>query len=259
MSELILTRREEHLLLCTINRPQAMNALTFQALLDFRKILDGARADEQLRAVIITGAGDRGFCTGADLKERATLADSEVLRFLDNIRGLADDVEALPAPVIAAINGHALGGGTELALACDLRVAAETATLGLTECRLAIIPGGGGTQRLPRLVGPGRARHLILTGRRIDAAEALRIGLVEEVAPAGQALDRARALATEIAACGPVAVRQAKLAIRDGMQLPLPEALAFEHECYRATIPTEDRQEALRAFREKRPPRFHGR
>lgn len=256
MSDLVLASREDHTLTLTINRPDARNALSFQTLLDFRALLAEARFDEGIRAVIITGAGDKSFCAGADLKERPSLSEAQVRQFVTNIRELMDDVESFPAPVIAAINGFCFGGGMELALGCDLRVAAPEAQLGLTECRLAIIPGAGGTQRLPRLVGLGKAKELILTGRRISADEALAIGLVNAVD--ADCLARARALAAEIGECGPVAVRQAKRAINAGSGVDLTTGLAIEAECYKVIIPTEDRLEALAAFREKRKPEFKG-
>jgi enoyl-CoA hydratase/carnithine racemase len=176
-----------------------------------------------------------------------------------NIRKTMDDLEALPQPTIGVINGFAFGGGTELLLACDLRVAAPHAELGLTETSLAIIPGAGGTQRLPRLVGRSRAKDLILTARRIDAREAERIGLVNRIAPAGELEETARAVANEIAKNGPVAVRAAKAAIDGGTELPLPQGLEHEARCYERVLATQDRLEALAAFQEKRRPRFTGR
>ena len=178
--------------------------------------------------------------------------------FVRNIRALMDDVEALPQPTIAVVNGFALGGGTELMLACDLRVAAAHAQMGLTETTLAIIPGAGGTQRLPRLVGKSRAKDLILTGRKIDAGEAERIGLVNRVAPAVGLRARALELAACIAANGPVAVRAAKAAIDQGCEVSLAEGLEIEARCYERVLPTRDRLEALAAFAEKRRPVYQG-
>ncbi len=179
--------------------------------------------------------------------------------FVQNIRRTMDDVEALPQPTIGVVNGFAFGGGTELLLACDLRVAAAHAQLGLTEVSLAIIPGAGGTQRLPRLVGKSRAKDLILTARRVGAEEAERIGLVNRVAPEGRLRETALALARAIAANGPVAVRAAKDAVDGGLELTQREGLEHEARCYERTLETEDRLEALAAFAEKRKPRFAGR
>jgi len=248
--------RDGHTAVITLSRPEAHNALSFATLLELRAALAEARFDEDLRTLIITGAGEKSFCAGADLKERPSMSEAQVRRFVANIRELMDDIENFPAPVIAAINGFAFGGGLELALACDLRIAAPTAQLGLTECRLAIIPGAGGTQRLPRIVGIGKAKELILTGRRIGAPEAQSINLINEVA--ADPLSRAREVAAEIGECGPLAVRQAKRAINAGSGVDLTTGLAIEAECYKVIIPTEDRLEALAAFREKRPPRFKG-
>ena len=187
------------------------------------------------------------------------MAADEVRDFIETIRDTLTGIAKLPQATIAAVNGHALGGGTELALACDIRVAARGATLGLTETTLAIIPGGGGTQRLPRLVGPGRAKDLILTGRRVDADEAARIGLVGETVDPDELMARAREIAERIAANGPIAVRAAKEAIDQGLELPLEEALRLESRLYERTIDTEDRIEGLAAFREKRAPTYEGR
>jgi enoyl-CoA hydratase/carnithine racemase len=211
------------------------------------------------RAVVLTGAGDKAFCAGADLKERATMSAPEVRAFLDSLRRTFRAMERSECTFIAAVNGIAFGGGTELALACDLRVATPSAELGLTEVKLGIIPGGGGTQRLSRLIGPGRAKDLILTGRRVSAAEALNLGLVNRVAPEGQLLETAVALAESIAANAPIAVAAAKHAIDDGLALGLDDALALEQRKYELTLQTEDRLEGLKAFAEKRAPQFKGR
>lgn len=243
----------------TLNRPDRMNAFNMASLEALRGALDDLYVDRAIRAVIVTGAGDKAFCAGADLKERAGMSPDQVRRFLKHIREALTDLENLPKPVIAAVNGIALGGGTELALACDIRIASETATMGLTETTLAIIPGGGGTQRLPRLVGKGRAKELIFTGRRVDAAEALAIGLVEDVAPPADLIERAEALARRIVEnTGPVAVTQAKFAINQGLEVDLATGLAIEAKAYEVTIPTWDRTEALAAFGEKRKPQFRG-
>ncbi|MBL0277892.1 MAG: enoyl-CoA hydratase/isomerase family protein [Anaeromyxobacter sp.] len=242
----------------TIQGEARRNSLTMALLQDAAGLLERAAADRALRVVVLTGAGGRAFCAGADLKERAAMADAQVADFHRALRALLDGLEALPQVVVAALNGAALGGGLELALACDLRVAAEGALMGLPEVGLGIIPGGGGTQRLPRLIGAGRALDLILTGRRVGAAEALAMGLVTAVAPAARLGEEALALAHRVAANAPVSLRQAKRAVAEGRHLPLAEALDLEHRLYQACLPTQDRQEALRAFAEKRPPVFTG-
>ena len=242
----------------TIAGEPRRNSLTVALLAEGAEHLRRAAADRSLRALVLTGAGTRAFCAGADLKERARMGDAEVAGFHRAVRAFLDGLEALPQPVVAALNGAALGGGLELALACDLRVAAEGVELGLPEVGLGIIPGAGGTQRLPRLLGVGRAKELILTARRVGAAEALAIGLVSAVVPATRLGEEALALAERLARLAPVSLRQAKRAIDQGLHLPLAEALDLENRLYQACLPTRDRQEALRAFAEKRPPAFTG-
>jgi methylglutaconyl-CoA hydratase len=244
--------------LVTIHRPEVLNCLSFPTLKRFRALCRELSLDLSLRAILITGAGEKAFCAGADLVERRTMPKEIVPSFVRNIRRLMDDVEALPQPTIALINGFAFGGGTELLLACDLRIAAPHAQLGLTETSLAIIPGAGGTQRLPRLIGKARAKELILTARRIDAAEAERIGLVNRIATAGGLLESGLELARAIAANGPVAVRAAKRAVDRGSDLPLEQGLEIEAQCYDLTLNTRDRLEALAAFSEKRKPVYVG-
>jgi enoyl-CoA hydratase/carnithine racemase len=256
--ELVTAERDGDLVRITIQRPEVMNCLSFPTLRRFRTLCAELAGDLSIRCILITGAGERAFCAGADLKERRTMPDDRVPHFVRNIRGLMDDVEALPQPTIAVINGFAFGGGTELALACDLRVAAAHATLGLTETSLAIIPGAGGTQRLPRLVGKSRAKDLILTARKVDAAEAEAIGLVNRVAAKESLAQAATELAGAIAANGPVAVRAAKAAIDGGLEMPQAQGLEHEARCYERVLGTEDRREALAAFAEKRPPRYVG-
>ncbi len=257
--ELVSVRRDGDLVHLTIERPEVMNCLSFPTLRRFRLVLEELAQDLSVRAVLLTGAGERAFCAGADLKERRTMPTERVPDFVRNIRGLMDDVAALPQPTIAVVNGVAFGGGTELMLACDLRVAAADAQFGLTETTLAIIPGAGGTQRLPRLIGTSRAKDLVLTGRKLGADEAERIGLVNRVAPRAELAAVATALAQQIAGNGPVAVRAAKAAIDQGTEVEIERGLAIEAECYARVIPTSDRLEALAAFAEKRAPRYQGR
>jgi enoyl-CoA hydratase len=256
--ELVSTRREGDLLWITLERPEVMNCLSFPTLRRFRSLLEQVAEDLTVRCVLITGAGERAFCAGADLKERKTMDPERVPHFVRNIRALMDDVDSLPQPTVAVVNGFAFGGGTELMLACDLRVAAPGAKFGLTETTLAIIPGAGGTQRLPRLIGKSRAKDLILTGRRIDAAEAHGMGLVNRVAGEEGLVACATEVANAIAANGPVAVRAAKAAIDQGGEVPIDQGLAIEARCYERVLPTQDRLEALAAFAEKRKPVFRG-
>ena len=242
----------------TLNRPEVRNAVNLALLQGLRQALENMRFDRTVRAVIVTGAGDQAFCAGADLKERAGMAGDKVKEYIHTIRELMTTIEDFPKPTIAAINGLALGGGTELALACDLRIAAERASMGLTETSLGIIPGGGGTQRLPRLIGKGRAKELIFTARRVAAAEALEIGLVEKVVPDADLLTVARAVASMIAQNAPIAVEMAKWAINRGTEVDLATGLQIETRAYEVTIPTKDRVEGLTAFREKRKPVYTG-
>ena len=256
--ELVQVARDGDLVTITIARPEVMNCLSFATLLRFRTVLEELRADLSIRCILMRGAGERAFCAGADLKERKSMPVERVPVFVHNIRGLMDDVESMPQPTLAVVNGFAFGGGMELLLACDLRVAEAGAKFGLTETSLAIIPGAGGTQRLPRLVGKAVAKDLILTARRFDGAEALRLGIVNRLAAEGELDACALELAQSIAANGPVAVRAAKRAIDLGSELSQAEGLAVESDCYSLTIDTTDRLEALAAFAEKRKPAFKG-
>ena len=258
LPELVTEERTGDLVTLTIQRPDVMNCLSFPTLRRFRTLLAELREDLSVRCVVITGAGERAFCAGADLKERKSMPLDLVPRFVLNIRRLMDDIEALPQPTIAAVNGFAFGGGTEVMLACDLRVAVESATFGLTETALAIIPGAGGTQRLPRLIGKSRAKDLILTARRIGAPEAYTMGLVNRVAAPGALEEVAREVAVAIASNGPVAVRAAKAAVDEGLEVSQREGLEIEARCYERTLSTGDRLEALAAFSEKRKPEFKG-
>lgn len=242
----------------TLNRPAVMNSFNFALLHELREKITAIRFDTSVRVVIVTGSGDRAFCSGADLKERATLSPIQVKKYIFTIRNLFTEIEQLNKPVIAAVNGVALGGGTELALASDIRIASESATMGLTETRLAIIPGAGGTQRLPRLVGKGKAKELIFTGKRIPAAEALGIGLVNKVCAPEALMETCCSMAAEICETGPVAIEQAKYAINYGMETDLSTGMAIESNAYWVCIPTEDRLEGLAAFREKRKPVYKG-
>ncbi len=242
--------------LWTINGEQRRNALSQAMVRELAaNVARVSGPDRATRAVVLTGQGSKAFCAGADLKERATMSQDEVRRFLETLRGTFRALELSDCVFIAYLNGAAFGGGTELALACDLRVLSPEAEMGLTEVKLGIIPGAGGTQRLPRLIGKGKAKELILTGRRVIAAEALSLGLANRIGT----LADARALAKTICENAPIAVSAAKHAIDEGAAMELDAALALEHEKYALTLTTEDRLEGLKAFAEKRPPSFRGR
>jgi enoyl-CoA hydratase/carnithine racemase len=234
------------------------NSLTTALVRELGERVAAAAGDRTLRAVVLTGAGDRAFCAGADLKERARMGADDVHAFHEALKAALLGIERSPQPFVAALNGAALGGGLELALACDLRVAAEGVELGLPEVSLGIIPGAGGTARLPRMIGIARAKDLILTGRRVGAAEALAMGLVARIAPPARLAAEALALAEQVAQNAPVSLRQAKRAVDEGFHLPLEEALALENRLYQDCLRSRDRDEALRAFAEKRPPVFTG-
>jgi enoyl-CoA hydratase/carnithine racemase len=256
--EVLLAKEEEGVVTLTLNRPEVMNSLNFPLLFALRDTIAAFRFRRDIRVIIITGSGDKAFCSGADLKERATLPPEKVREYIFTIRNLFTSIEDLNKPVIAAVNGIALGGGTELALASDIRLAAKNATMGLTETRLAIIPGAGGTQRLPRLVGRGKSKELIFTGRRVDAEEALRIGLVNQVCEPRDLLAECRKMAAMICETGPIAIEQAKYAINHGLETDIATGLAIESNAYWVCIPTEDRLEGLAAFKEKRKPVYKG-
>lgn len=241
----------------TIDGAARRNAISRAMRAELEERIATAAARKALRAVVITGAGD-AFCAGADLKERAGMSEAEVRQFLADLRRTFRALERSPKIFLAAINGPAFGGGTELALSCDLRVMAPQARLALTETRLAIIPGGGGTQRLARVAGMGVAKDLILTGRAIGPEEALRLGVVNRVALSDDVVGAAVTLAEEIGGGGPVALAAAKAAIQEGLELPLDDALDLEFRHYEQTIGTRDRLEGLAAFREKRKPVYSG-
>ncbi|GKV64875.1 MULTISPECIES: enoyl-CoA hydratase-related protein [unclassified Sporosarcina] len=243
----------------TLNRPEAMNAFNFNLLMELGQVVEGIRIDPDIRAVVITGSGDRAFSVGADLKERKLLTETQVRRNLNKIGDVFTMIDQLPQPTISLINGFAFGGGMELALACDFRIAANEAVMGLTETGLAIIPGAGGTQRLPRLIGEAKALELIMTARRLDAEEAFAYGLLTQRAPADLLEEVADAFVASLLANGPIALQQAKFAIKQGMNVDLQTGLAIERKAYEMTLPTEDRMEALNAFAEKRKPVFKGR
>lgn len=256
--QVLLTEEKDGIVTLTLNRPKVMNCLNFELLHALKQQVDELRFNTTARVIIITAAGEKAFCAGADLKERATLTPIQVKEYIFTIRDLFATIENINKPVIAAVNGIALGGGTELALASDIRIASTNASLGLTETRLAIIPGAGGTQRLPRLIGKGKAKELIFTGRRVDAAEALEIGLANSVSEPEALLDECNKMAAMICETGPVAIEQAKYAINYGLETDLNTGMAIESNAYWVCIPTKDRLEGLAAFKEKRKPVYKG-
>ncbi|KZZ85572.1 enoyl-CoA hydratase-related protein [Bacillus sp. SJS] len=242
----------------TLNRPESLNCFNFEMLSELGVLTEELRHDREIRVVIFTGAGDKSFSSGADLKERLTLGEDDVRRNVLKIRTVFHEISKLPQVTIAAVNGYAFGGGFELMLACDFRLAAGHAKMGLTETSWAIIPGAGGTQRLPRLIGEARAKELILTARKMDAEQAYQYGILTRTVPGPELMKECEHLAQEILRNGPVAVEQAKYAIRAGMETDLESGLNIEAEAYEQTIPTYDRREALLAFSEKRAPEFMG-
>ncbi len=257
-NNILLKEEQDGVILLTLNRPEVMNSFNFDLLHALKEQIEDVRFKPEVRVIIVTGTGEKAFCSGADLKERVTLSPIQVKEYIFTIRNLFTSIEQLNKPVIAAVNGIALGGGTELALASDIRIASMNASMGLTETRLAIISGAGGTQRLPRLVGRGKAKELIFTGRRVNAEEALQIGLVNAICEKDELIPEAMKMAAMICETGPIAIEQAKYAINYGLETDLHTGLAIESNAYWVTIPTEDRLEGLAAFREKRKPVYKG-
>lgn len=249
---------EEQVAILTIQRPDVYNCLNMGTLKELRQQIYDISLNKEIRVVIVTGAGDKAFCSGADLKERKTMTPDQVQEYILMIRDTFTALERMPKPVIAAINGLALGGGTELALACDLRVMSAKALMGLTETSLGIIPGAGGTQRLSRLVGKGTAKELIFTARKVGAEEALGMGLVNQVVKHEEVMQAAKRLAASIAVNAPIALAQAKYAIDFGSEVDMATGLAIESNAYQVLIPTKDRLEGLQAFAEKRKPVYTG-
>ncbi|MCA1027388.1 enoyl-CoA hydratase/isomerase family protein [Cytobacillus kochii] len=241
-----------------LNRPDALNAFNYETLIELQQQVENVRANPEVRVVILTGTGNRAFSVGADLKERRNLTDEEVRRNLYKMGDVFNMIAELPQPTIAAINGFAFGGGLELALCCDFRFAADVAKVGLTETGLAIIPGAGGTQRLPRLIGEAKAMELILTAKRLSAIEAEQYGIVNEVCNEDTLFDTVIQFASKMLNNGPIALKQAKFAVKQGMNTDLHTGLHIERKAYEVLLPTKDRVEALQAFAEKRKPNFQG-
>lgn len=250
---------KDKLAIITLSRPDSAHALSIQMIDELFTVINQIDNDPSIICTIFTGQGDRVFCAGADLKERRNMSNKEVCQTVKLIGDLFTRIAAMKMPTIAAINGAAFGGGLELALSCDLRIGHENVRLGLTETSLAIIPGGGGTQRLARTIGLGQAKKMIFSSQPIDGKEAFSIGLLDEIVNNGNhPLDAALNLAQKICKNGPIALRLAKHAINQGFDEPLVKGLAIEYECYQQTIDTKDRKEGLKAFSEKRPPVYRG-
>jgi enoyl-CoA hydratase len=258
MYENLLIERDEAVAIVTFNRPKVLNAIDAPTLDALRRAVLDLRRDEGVRVVVLTGAGEKAFVAGADINELAALTPTTGREHALAGQYVCDLIENLGKPVIAAINGYALGGGCELAMACTLRIAADTARFGLPEITLGLLPGYGGTQRLSRLVGKGKAMELILTGTPVTADEAARIGLVNRVVPAAGLMAEVRALAARLAGHAPIAMRYILSAINQGLEMPLAEACVFEATLFGLVASTDDMREGTRAFLEKRKPEFKG-
>lgn len=243
----------------TINRPNVLNALNWDTLGELREFLEDVLPKEELKALIFTGAGDKAFIAGADIAQMNEMKERDFQDYVDYAHRVYELIENEPCPSIAAINGYALGGGCELALACDIRIASEKARLGFPEVKLGIFPGWGGTQRVTRVLGLGKTKELVFTGEMVNAEEALRIGLVERVVPHAEIMNEAKKLAGEIAKRGPIAVRLSKTAINAGSEMDLQKALLLEKTLVSLCFDSQDRVEGMKAFLEKREPTFTGR
>lgn len=256
--ENIKLEKKEGIGYVTLNRPERLNALNDKTVEELYQAFKELKEDEEVGVVIVTGAGEKAFVAGADINEIAALAPVAGREQARRGQALLDFIEDLGKPVFAAVNGYALGGGCELAMACTIRVASDNARLGQPEVNLGVMPGYAGTQRLPRLVGQGRALELILTGRMVDAAEALRIGLVNKVVPQAELIKSCEEMARTIMAKGPLAIRFCLAAVNAGRNMPLAEAQEYEATLFGVLCATEDKQEGTRAFLEKRQPKFKG-
>ncbi|ELT89379.1 hypothetical protein CAPTEDRAFT_197996 [Capitella teleta] len=253
---------QEGIAVCSFTRPKAKNSISRHMKNQMSQAIDFLKFEDNIRVTIMRSQVPGIFCAGADLKERVTMKPEEVGPFVASLRAMSAELADLPMPTIAALDGAALGGGLELAMCCDILIAANNAKLGLTETKLAIIPGAGGTQRLTRVLGPALAKELIFTGRVLDGNEAQTIGLANHAVQQNDAGDaayqRSLELALQISPNGPIALRMAKQAINKGSEVDLQSGLAIERLCYAQVIPTTDRIEGLTAFKEKRPPRYRG-
>ena len=257
--ENVLYEKKGAIAYVTLNRPKVLNALNQRTWQDLRAAFEEAREDAEVRGVILTGAGDKAFIAGADISELAQVTAVQAETSSTYGQEVLNLVESLGKPVIAAVNGFALGGGCETAMACTIRIATDTAKFGQPEVKLGLIPGGGGTQRLPRLVGKGRALQLILSGEMISAQEAYRIGLVNEVVPAAELIPRAEAVLKQIFANAPLAVKYSLEAVNKGLETSQAEGLSLEASYFGLCAGTEDKKEGTQAFLQKRPAQFQGR
>jgi len=257
--ENVLYEKKGPIAYITVNRPKVLNALNSRTWADLRTAFEAARDDKDVRGIILTGAGEKAFIAGADISDISHMTAEEAHESASFGQAVLNLVENLGKPVVAAVNGFALGGGCETAMACTIRVAAEHAKFGQPEVALGIIPGGGGTQRMPRLVGKGRALQLILSGETISAGEAYRIGLVNEVVPAGELIARAEAILNRIFSNAPIAIRYALEAVNRGLETSQSEGVALEASFFGLCAATEDKQEGTAAFLEKRKPQFRAR
>jgi enoyl-CoA hydratase len=254
----ILNERRDSVAIVRLNRPEKFNALSREMIVALSEIFTNFESQSELRAVILTGAGETAFCAGTDINELSQVNEDDARKVSERGQALCNQIESCAVPVIAAINGIAAGGGCELALACHLRLASANARFSLPETKLGIIPGYGGTQRLAREIGNGRASEMMLTGRAVEAEEALQIGLINRVANPNELLTEAEALAREISRLAPLAIRACLKAVTLGSDLPLAEGLALEAELFAALFATQDMREGTRAFLEKRAPVFKG-
>ena len=257
--ENLILEKENEIAILYVNRPKFLNALNAQTLEELSRAIDEVQKDSDIKVLIITGAGDKAFVAGADINFMLPLSRAEGRYFSDMGEKVFRKLELMEKPVIAAVNGFALGGGCELAMACDIRLTAENAIFGQPEVGLGIIPGFGGTQRLPRLVGEGRAKELTFTADNINAEEAYRIGLVNHVYPVAELMEQAKKMAKRIAAKAPLAVGYAKFAIGKGLQVDIDTAMSIESDMFGMCCATEDKNEGLGAFVEKRKPQFKNR
>ena len=257
--ENVLYEKKDDVAYVTVNRPKAMNALNRKTWEELRAAFEDARDDVNIRGIILTGAGDKAVIAGADISELATVSAVRAEESSRYGQDVLNFVENLGKPVIAAINGFALGGGCETAMACTIRVASETAKFGQPEVKLGLVPGGGGTQRLPRLVGKGRALQIILSGEMISAQEAYRIGLVNEVVPAAEVIARAEAILKQMFANAPLAIKYSLEAVNKGLEISQSEGQALEAAFFGLCAGTEDKKEGTQAFLQKRAPHFQGR
>ncbi len=248
----VLLEKNGQVAIATVNRPNALNALNSAVLDDLNETLDAVAADEEIRVLVLTGAGEKAFVAGADIAEMSTLTKAEAEAFGKKGNDVFRKLETLPIPVIAAVNGYALGGGCELCMACDIRLCSDTAVFGQPETGLGITPGFGGTQRLARLIGAGMAKQMIYSGKNIKADEAYRLGLVNAVYPKEELMPAAQKLALSIASNAPIAVRACKQAINEGLDAPMDEAIVIEERLFGSCFETEDQREGMCAFLEKR-------